>query len=310
MMQPDKEFEDILNECLDRILGAGETVEQCLESYPERAAELEPLLRTSVVASRALDIKPSLEFKSRARYQFQAALREMEEKKDRRFFFGLRPQWATVLVSVLALLLASSGTVYAAGDDMPDEPLYRVKLATETVQLALTPSALGKAELYARLADRRVDEIVSMAEKGKPAQIEKATGRLDAQLTAMAGLKAGWTGDEEPAMLAAPAAATAPSATTEAANNATGPVAARGPQKAQGPPERGGEDRQKGPEVKQNAKAGQQEKLRNTLSRQAAENRQALRGALDNVPEQAREALLRAIAAADNGYQRALGSLD
>jgi len=34
--------------CLDRITLKGESIEQCLESYPERAAELEPLLRAAL----------------------------------------------------------------------------------------------------------------------------------------------------------------------------------------------------------------------------------------------------------------------
>jgi len=37
-----KGFEDILNTCLDRITLKGDTIEQCLESYPEQAVELEP----------------------------------------------------------------------------------------------------------------------------------------------------------------------------------------------------------------------------------------------------------------------------
>ena len=38
--------DDVLNECIER-LAAGETVEQCLASYPDYAVELEPMLRTS-----------------------------------------------------------------------------------------------------------------------------------------------------------------------------------------------------------------------------------------------------------------------
>ena len=56
-MNRGKQWDNILNECVERLL-RGETVEQCLESYPEHAVELEPLLRTVLVVNRAADIRP------------------------------------------------------------------------------------------------------------------------------------------------------------------------------------------------------------------------------------------------------------
>ena len=44
-MKKSSDFENILDECLEQLIKGG-TVEQCLESYPERVLELEPLLRT------------------------------------------------------------------------------------------------------------------------------------------------------------------------------------------------------------------------------------------------------------------------
>ena len=188
-MKKSKEFDNILEECLERVLTGGETVEQCLASYPEQAAELEPLLQTALLAKGAVDIKPRPEFRARARYQFQSELREMELRRERRFF-GWQPRWATVVIAVVVLLVASSSTVMAASNSMPDEPLYPVKLATEAVRVALTPSDLGKAELYVKLADKRVAEIARMADKGKAEQVEKTAERFNAHLIAMASLAA------------------------------------------------------------------------------------------------------------------------
>ena len=188
-MKKSKEFDNILEECLERVLTGGETVEQCLASYPEQADELEPLLQTALLAKGAVDIKPRPEFRARARYQFQSELREMELKRERRFF-GWQPRWATVVIAVVVLLVASSSTVMAASNSMPDEPLYPVKLATEAVRVALTPSDLGKAELYVQLADKRVAEIARMADKGKAEQVEKTAERFNAHLIAMASLAA------------------------------------------------------------------------------------------------------------------------
>ena len=85
MMKKAREFDNILDECLERVLIKGETVEQCLAQYPEHAAELEPLLRTALETKEAVAIKPRPEFRERASYQFQAALREMESKKSQGF---------------------------------------------------------------------------------------------------------------------------------------------------------------------------------------------------------------------------------
>jgi hypothetical protein len=194
-MKKARELDNILEDCLERVL-KGETIEQCLADYPEHAVELEPLLRTALDTREAAAIKPRPEFRDRARYQFQAALRETEPEKDRGFF-GWQRRWVTVVVSVFALLVVVSGTVVAAGDSLPDSPLYKVKLATEAVRLALTPSTLGKAELYAEFADKRVEEIIKMADKGNTEQVVQTTERLDSHLVAMASLVE--PDEEEPA---------------------------------------------------------------------------------------------------------------
>ncbi|HET6477597.1 MAG TPA: DUF5667 domain-containing protein, partial [Dehalococcoidales bacterium] len=204
-MKNNREFANIFDECLERVLTGGESIEQCLASYPEHAAELAPLLQTALNAKETLEIAPRPEFRERARYQMLAALRDMKERKRRRFsLFGWQPRWATAAIAVLVLLLASSGTVAAAGNSMPDQPLYPVKLATERVRLVLTPSKLGKAEYYAELVDKRVNEIVNMAEKGKLKQMEKTTQRMNDQLMAVAVLVS--AEGSAPAVLTAPPA--------------------------------------------------------------------------------------------------------
>ena len=67
-MKETKEFNNILDECLERLLVRGDTLEQCLVSYPEQAGELEPLLQTALATKKALAIQPRPEFKARARY--------------------------------------------------------------------------------------------------------------------------------------------------------------------------------------------------------------------------------------------------
>jgi hypothetical protein len=271
-MDKNKEFDNILDECLERLLVKGETLEQCLAHYPEQAAALRPLLETALTAKRASAIQPRPEFRARARYQFQAALQTVTAK--RRFFPLAWPRWATVVAVVLALVLAGGGTVAAAGNSMPDEPLYPVKLATEQVRLALTPSNISKAELYANLADRRVTEIVSMANKNKPRHLERVTNRLNNDLAMVAVLARARAREEKVALAPAPA----PS-----------------------PPAEAGQDRLVYP--RRNYRLA---RLRMAVARYAVNHPAELRAMLRTAPESAKPALRRAIAIAEARYQQAL----
>ena len=42
-------LDNILNESVERLL-RGESIEECIGTYPERAAELKPLLETALLA--------------------------------------------------------------------------------------------------------------------------------------------------------------------------------------------------------------------------------------------------------------------
>ncbi len=206
-MSKNKDIENILDECLERMLLDGESVEQCLDSYPEHADELRPLLDTVMDARVISSIQPGTEFRDRARRQLQANFREIEEKQSKSIFaWNWQPRWATAAVTIaLVLLLSGGGTVAAAAGSMPGDTLYPVKLATEQTRLAFTFSELGKAEVYTELADKRVDEIIYLAGVNKPDQIETTSERLNGHLDAIITLslpdKEGWTEEDEGQML-------------------------------------------------------------------------------------------------------------
>ena len=302
-MMKDKEFDNILDECLERILTRGETIEQCLESYPEQSAELEPLLQTALLTKRASAIKPRPEFRERARYQLRSALQEMEEKRERRpFFFGWQPRWATAVIVVLVFLLASGGTVAAAGNSMPDEPLYPVKLATETVRLTLTPSALGKAELCVKLVDKRVEEIIKMADKGKMKHVERTAQRLNTCLVMAANLAAPEAVPEEvlaPTPEAVPEEVPAPPVAEEPPEKEAGVVMAPAPPAVEEAPVPPGQ-----------VKLDKRAKLKIMVARCAVEHPAALHVLLERVPESARPELLRIIMELDAEYEKTLEALN
>jgi len=272
------EFENILDECLDR-LARGETLEQCLHSYPEQAAQLESLLRMAQAVSKASAILPRSEFKARARYEFRSAL-QAEATKKRLPLFGLKRRWAMALMVVSILLLAGGGIAMAASNSMPDSPLYPVKLATEQVQLTLTPSDMGKARLCTILADRRVAEIICMANKGDVRRVELATERLDKRLGMLAILvSAQKEGEGAPKVMMALPPAPAP------------------PEEAQ---VEGGVP----------AEANGRAELRRVVEHCAAAHPAALRAELKKVPASAKSALRRAIAVSETDYEEILAALD
>jgi len=332
-MRQDRDFNNILDECLDRLF-RGETVDQCLRSYPGQVKELEPLLRTAAAVKGAVTVSPDAVFRARAREEFHASLQEMADRKGFHFF-SLRAWTTAVLAVVLAVVLLGSGTMAAAGNSMPGEPLYPVKLAKEQVQLTLTFSEIGKAELYSNLVDKRVNEIVYLAGKGDSEQVALTALRLDDYLTRVSVLveetdatKSHMLTTPVPApapMLGVPRPATAPletsisqataaPTTVPAARPAPAPVPAPAitAVPAPSPQAKGATEPQPADIPKQNITAqalpvDKRSELKAAIKVKSAENVQKLRTALDTAPESARPALEQAIKETVTGYQKVLG---
>jgi hypothetical protein len=193
--------------------------------------------------------------------------------KKRLAFFDWLPHWATAVAIVLVLLLAGGGTVAAASNSMPDEPLYPIKIVSEQARLMLTFSALSKAELYTNLVDKRVSEIVYVANKGDARQVELVTQRLKYFLTRIAILASTQRGGGGAMM--SPAPALAPDESAESGKDV-------------------------------NIQANGRNRLRQKLALYAINHPARLRAILQQAPESARPALLRAIAISVAGYEKAL----
>jgi len=300
-----REFNDILDECLEQLLAGDATVEQCLERYPAYAAELEPLLQTTLTAREALAIDPGEELRARARYRLRA---EMDRVTVRRWWSVLnwQPRWAVAVVAVLAVLLASGSTVLAADSSMPGSPLYPVKLATENVRLALTSSDVARAELCAALANRRIAEMAYAIERGKARQVERAAERLNAHLAMMSRLSLG----EGPAQPTAEEAAPSEEKTAGEV-----PAEKESPEKpsaaAEGPSAVAQEAPGRAAEAPAESAAGQaaRERLTALLGEYAVSHPAKLRALAEDAPESARPAIERAIEASVAGYERALDEL-
>lgn len=178
----EKRLEEILDQCLDRLL-AGQSLEECLAGYPERAAELEPRLRAALALVRAPHPQPSPQFQAQLRRRLgEAGAARALPRKGWPGWWRLRGRWAVALAAALALLLGGASTVWAASSSSPGDALYPVKMATERVRLGLTPSGQGKARLQAQFAGARVREMAAVVEKGRPQEVERLLARLEAHL--------------------------------------------------------------------------------------------------------------------------------
>jgi hypothetical protein len=302
-----REFDNILDECLERLLLGGETIDQCLVRYPEQAVELRPLLETALAAKKVSNIQPRPEFRSRARYQFRAALQEAPARRG--FLAFAWPAWATVVAIVLALLLSGGSTVALAANSMPDEPLYSIKVATEQVRLAFTFSDIGKADLNAQFADRRISEIAAIANRAKPEDLDKATKLLNEHLEKVAVLAETWAGEEKANMLRVPSMApettpTSPTAPEPAPTPAPTPAPAAPP--AQTSPSTDEEEQGD----MEGSVDGELARLRMEVERNAVRHPAMLREMLETAPESAKPALRRALVITEARYQQALQAVD
>lgn len=326
-MENNKQFDNILNDCLERLITGRETVEQCLQRYPELAKELEPLLRTAALMNKAVDVKPSEEFRAKARYHMQ--LRMAESKAPQRVT-RVVPRWAIAVCTVMLVFVLGGGTVLASAGSMPGSPLYAVKLVAENVQVKLAWSQDKKAELYVAMANERVDEMTWLVNNSKTQGLEAAALRLDSYYNEIGTLPL--AGNTEMAFssasqASAPAVTIAATTTTQTALLAPTSTLSSGATDKNAvttPP-----DTTIIPTVNvtpvvvqraNNSVAGtgnqvntnNNSKLMNILTYNSITQAEKIQQLLDSdkVPESVKPALRRALAASNAGYQNAISNLN
>ncbi|MBI4336356.1 MAG: DUF4382 domain-containing protein [Chloroflexi bacterium] len=185
-------FEKVLDECIDRIILGGETVEACLARYPEYASELAALLRTVTATAQAYRGPVTAEAKEQSRHRLQAEMARLARQEVKVPERGTprtqravdwQPRWAVALVAtLLAVLIGGASTVAASGSALPGAPLYPVKRTTEEVRLALEFSKVEKAKLHVAYAERRATEISALLASGTGPLVDSTQEDLTRQL--------------------------------------------------------------------------------------------------------------------------------
>ncbi|MFO7996849.1 MAG: DUF5667 domain-containing protein, partial [Dehalococcoidia bacterium] len=153
------------------------SIEDCLDRYSSLHERLEPLLRIALEIREPPAVKPTPGFKAKAQVQLVEQIHDSQavtkwpwsrynnqtrQMTQRRGFSMV----SIIVAIVLALSALGGGIIYAAEGSLPGDALYVVKLSTEQVGMVLPGDDIARAERALGFADRRVNEIVNLADMG------------------------------------------------------------------------------------------------------------------------------------------------
>lgn len=169
-----RSLNEVLDECLQRVLADGESIDACVALYPEYADEIRGELEVALAFRGAFEFTPDAGKKREARLRMHDS---MARRASRRFAFGFpwpKGLFATgtriavaAAVGVLALVGSGTGTVLASQNSAPGDLLYTVKRASEDVRLAFALSDNREADLLDRFVERRVQELDAVTAAGR-----------------------------------------------------------------------------------------------------------------------------------------------
>jgi hypothetical protein len=198
---------------------------------------------------------------------------------------------------------------------MPGSPLYPVKLATENLRVKLASSDIKKAELYATYANKRMEEMSRLIDKGRTQHMDTVAQRFNENVTMMSNLPL--AEQMETGVMTTQATETAPAIK----------VASSGDKEMLAPKSFVAREKATVPEATITKDQGlsttappdeylpplnDREKLKRAIAYYAMRHPELLRKMLDSdkVLEDVKPAIRRALWASENGYQQALKNLE
>lgn len=182
-----KRFEDIVIECIEDIKAGRASIEDCLERHPSLRGQLEPLLKIALAIEELPSVKPSTDFKMKARIRLMDQIHAWKTRK--KWPWSRRQNWVAgmqykrrfgvsmasiILAIVVTLSLVGGGTVYASQASLPGDALYDLKLATEELTIALPAGDIARAERALSFAQRRIREMEALAARGRSQDLSSA----------------------------------------------------------------------------------------------------------------------------------------
>ncbi len=162
----DKLF-DALETCLQAIEN-GETVDSTLTRFPTLAADLRPILETSLQARAlgGLPVPAEAQRRGRVRVLRRAAeLREAQRAPRRSWLFSFRPAALTFILAIF--LLSGTGLVRAASSSLPGDNLYPLKRTWEDVRLAFVSDEQEIESIELAYETERIEETNELIARGR-----------------------------------------------------------------------------------------------------------------------------------------------
>jgi len=162
----------ILDRCIDDLL-RGTTVAECVSRYPQYREELIPLLQAAESLRELPKEEPRRDAVRATLVRVGAAMAEQVEADEAPQAAGSsggrilpfrisRPVRRLVVGLAAVIVLVILGG--ASADTVPGDLFYPLKLAKEKVTFGLTTKPGHRAELRLTFADRRLEELVKMAD--------------------------------------------------------------------------------------------------------------------------------------------------
>jgi hypothetical protein len=191
-----QKFEFLLAECLDQ-LEEGESLQSILDTHPQQANRLKPLLQAALVSRSLPKPEPSREAvqsgKNRLLAEVDSLRLENKFSKNRtkpadarytgrllekihRFIekenidMKLVPRLAIYVL--ITALVGGFFSISASASSLPGDPLYGLKLGWEQVQMAFTFDDDAQEELEEEFESERLFEVEELLEEGREEEIE------------------------------------------------------------------------------------------------------------------------------------------
>jgi len=157
-------FEQILEDCLNKLSSGASTLDECLGRYPEQASQLRPLLQTAAGLERGGQVQPSTAYRANARVRLAA---HMQAHPGRRSQPALKGWRLAASLAVLTIAVLGTGTGFAQSA-LPGGSLYGWKLTSENVWRGVS---YDRASTDLAISERRADEMVAI---GKDSQLSQS----------------------------------------------------------------------------------------------------------------------------------------
>jgi uncharacterized membrane protein YgcG len=155
----ERDFSDILDDCITR-LASGQTIDDCLLDYPERASDLRPMLEAGLL-TRRISINPLEIRQAKDRVRFRLESRRRPSRN--------RQVWTASGVLLAALAIIFIGALLFADSSLPGDPLYGLKRFSETARLVTGGG--NDAGLREQFEQRRLAEIAGLLARRRAADV-------------------------------------------------------------------------------------------------------------------------------------------